>query len=54
MKNGPALVGRGAEAVKDEIAPTITTLPEQLRRSLTCDRGKELAHHARTTNQARC
>jgi IS30 family transposase len=42
VKNGPALAGRGAEAVKDAIIGTITTLPEQLRRSLTWDRGKEL------------
>lgn len=27
VKNGPALAGRGAEAVKDAIAVTITTLP---------------------------
>jgi IS30 family transposase len=45
VKNGPALAGRGAEAVKDAIAATITTLPEQLRRTLTWDRGKELAQH---------
>lgn len=47
MKNGPALAGLGAEAVRDAIATTITTLPPQLRRSLTRDRGKELAQHAR-------
>jgi IS30 family transposase len=35
VKNGPALAGRGAQAVKDAIATTITTLPEQLRRTLT-------------------
>ncbi|WP_405722942.1 IS30 family transposase [Streptomyces sp. NBC_00046] len=46
VKNGPALAGRGAEAVKDAIAATITALPERLRRSLTGDRGKELAQHA--------
>ncbi|WP_344908502.1 IS30 family transposase, partial [Actinomadura meridiana] len=46
VKNGPALAGRGAEAVKDAIAATITTLPEDLCRSLTWDRGKELAQHA--------
>lgn len=46
-KNGPALACRGAEAVRDTIASTITTLPEQLRRSLTWDRGKELAQHGR-------
>src|SRR5216683_1036890 len=35
-KNGPALAGHGAEAVRDAIAASITTLPGQLRRSLTC------------------
>jgi IS30 family transposase len=44
-KNGPALAGHGAEAVRDAIATTITTLPEQLRRSLTWDQGAELAQH---------
>ena len=42
----PALAGHGAEAVRDAIAATIITLPEQLRRSLTWDRGKEMAQHA--------
>jgi IS30 family transposase len=46
-KNGPALAGHGAEAVRDAIARTITTLPEQLRRSLTWDQGAEMAQHAR-------
>jgi IS30 family transposase len=45
-KNGPALAGHGAEAVRDAIATTITTLPEQLRRSLTWDQGAEMAAHA--------
>jgi IS30 family transposase len=45
VKNGPALAGYGAEAMRDAIAARITTLPEQLRRSLTWDRGKELAQH---------
>ena len=35
VHNGPALAGHGAEAVRDAIAASITTLPEQLRRSLT-------------------
>ena len=46
VKNGPALAGHGAEAVRDAIAATITTLPGQLRRSLTWDQGTEMAQHA--------
>ena len=46
-KNGPALAGHGAEAVRDAIAAQITTLPEQLRRSLTWDQGVEMAQHAK-------
>jgi IS30 family transposase len=49
VKNGPALAGHGAEAVRDAIASTITTLPEQLRRTLTWDRDTELAQHAQLT-----
>jgi IS30 family transposase len=46
VKNGPALAGHGAEAVRDAIADAITTLPDQLRRSLTWDQGAEMAQHA--------
>jgi IS30 family transposase len=46
IKNGPALTGHGAEAVRDAIADAITTLPDQLRRSLTWDQGAEMAQHA--------
>ena len=46
VKNGPALAGHGAEAVRDAIAVTITTLPDQLRRSLTWDQGSEMSQHA--------
>jgi len=46
VKNGPALAGHGAEAVRDAIASSITALPEQLRRSLTWDQGAEMAQHA--------
>jgi IS30 family transposase len=45
-KNGPALAGHGADAVRDAIADAITTLPERLRRSLTWDQGAEMAQHA--------
>jgi IS30 family transposase len=45
-KNGPALAGYGAVTMKNRLADTMTTLPEQLRRSLTWDRGKELSAHA--------
>src|SRR5215208_4756667 len=47
VKNGPALAGHGAEAVRDVVTRTITTLPEGLRRSLTWDQGAEMAQHAR-------
>jgi IS30 family transposase len=47
VKNGPALAGHGAEAVRGAIASSITTLPEHLRRSLTWDQGAEMAQHAR-------
>ena len=46
-KNGPALAGHGAEAVRDAIGRTIASLPEQLRRSLTWDQGAEMSQHAR-------
>jgi IS30 family transposase len=45
-KNGPALAGHGAEAVRDAIATNFVTLPDQLRRSLTWDQGAEMAQHA--------
>ena len=44
-KSSRALTGAGAAAVRDAIAGTITTLPEQLRRSLTWDQGSEMAQH---------
>jgi IS30 family transposase len=46
VKNGPALAGYGAQAMRDALATQMTTMPEQLHRSLTWDRGKELAQHA--------
>src|SRR3954464_3891152 len=45
VKNGPALAGHGAEAVRDAITRSIITLPEELRQSLTWDQGAEMAQH---------
>jgi IS30 family transposase len=46
IKNGPALAGYGALTMKNALATTMSTLPEQLVRSLTWDRGKEMSAHA--------
>ena len=48
-KNGLALAGYGAVTMKNRLAASMTTLPEQLCRSLTWDRGKELSAHAEFT-----
>jgi len=45
VKNGPALAGRGAEAVRDAIALKIATLPAHLSKSLTWDQGSEMSQH---------
>ncbi len=45
IKNGPALAGHGADAVRDAITRTITALPGLLRQSLTWDQGAEMADH---------
>ncbi len=45
-KNGPALAGYGAITMSKALAATMTTLPAQLTRSLTWDRGKEMSAHA--------
>jgi IS30 family transposase len=50
-KNGPALAGYGAVTMADTLAKTITELPEQLCRSLTWDRGKEMSAHTQLTIQ---
>ena len=39
--------GFGAGAVREALAKSITTLPKQLRRSLTWDQGHEMAEHDR-------
>ena len=45
VKNGPALAGYGAEAVRKAIVAKIATLPHLLGKSLTWDQGAELAQH---------
>lgn len=49
VKNGPALAGYGAATMANALKTVITSLPDQLWRSLTWDRGKELSDHARFT-----
>lgn len=49
VKNGPALAGYGAITMKNALANTLSKLPEQLARSLTWDRGKEMSAHAQFT-----
>jgi IS30 family transposase len=46
VKNGPALGGYGAIAMNAALTASMTQLPEQLRKTLTWDRGKELSVHA--------
>lgn len=46
VKNGPALAGYGAITMKNALAAKMSTLPAQLTRSLTWDRGKEMSAHA--------
>lgn len=41
--------GHGAQTVRDRLVDAITTMPEQLRRSLTWDQGTELAQHQAIT-----
>jgi IS30 family transposase len=47
VKNGPALAGHGADAVREAIVRSMTKLPEKLRQSLTWDQGAEMAQHAK-------
>nr|WP_156452504.1 IS30 family transposase [Mycobacterium gordonae] len=49
VKNGPALSGYGAVAMNAALAASLAQLPEQLRQTLTWDRGKELSGHAQFT-----
>ncbi|MBU6280364.1 MAG: IS30 family transposase [Actinomycetales bacterium] len=49
VKNGPSLGGYGAIAMNAALTASMASLPEQLRRTLTWDRGKELSGHAQFT-----
>lgn len=49
MKNGPALASYGSITMKNALANAMSTLPIQLARSLTWDRGKEMSAHAKFT-----
>lgn len=49
VKNGPAMSGYGSESVRDALTAVLSPLPKHLRRSVTWDRGKELARHAGLT-----
>jgi len=49
VKNGPSLGGYGAVAMNAALTISMTTLPGQLRKTLTWDRGKELSGHAQFT-----
>ncbi|MBZ2198512.1 IS30 family transposase [Ruania sp. N2-46] len=46
VKNGPSLGGYGAIAMNAALTASMIKLPEQLRVTLTWDRGKELSGHA--------
>jgi len=43
--------GHAADVVADALSKKIVELPDQLRRSLTWDQGKEMASHARFTDE---
>ncbi|MGW3829396.1 IS30 family transposase, partial [Streptomyces sp. NPDC005071] len=46
VKNSTSLGGYGAVAMRAALTASMTQLPEQLRKTLTWDRGKELSAHA--------
>lgn len=53
VRNGPSLGGYGAAAMNAALTSTMAHRPEQLRRTLTWDRGKELSGHAQFAVETR-
>jgi IS30 family transposase len=49
VKNGTSLSGYGALSMNKALAAAMASLPEELKRSLTWDRGKEMSFHAQFT-----
>ncbi len=45
LRRGPVLSGYGAVTMKNALVDTMSKLPQQLTRSLTWDRGKEMYAH---------
>lgn len=54
VKNGPAVVGHGAEAVRDASMCKIVTLPAYLRLSLAQDLEMDIARHVRLRIKTGC
>ena len=56
IKNGPALAGYGAITMKNALAATMSTLPQQPKRSVTWDREKNdpLTLHSKSRPEYRC
>jgi transposase, IS30 family len=44
-KNGPALAGHGADAVRRTLTASLQSMPAQMRHSLTWDQGAEMAQY---------
>lgn len=49
VKNGTALSGYGAVSMNKALAQALASMPAELKRSLTWDRGKEMSAHAQFT-----
>jgi IS30 family transposase len=53
VKNGTSLSGYGALSMNKALPATMASLPDELKRSLTWDRGKEMSFHAQATIDTR-